>query len=233
MLIGYARVSMLDQDPALQIDALNSTGCERVFEEKASGAQRDRPQLQAALEYMRDGDTLVVWKLDRLARSLKHLFEKVEDLRDRGIGFRSLTESLDTTGAGGDWSSTSSVPWPSSSRSHPGNEHAPASMQPGHAGVESAAVPLPYPPMIWPWPRPCSQIRYHHGGGRATAGRGAEHALPAYAGRAVSTELIALARRRKQPRHGRDSTAAVWQAQTLVIPPPNRGGSATQIGNVG
>ncbi len=101
MLIGYARVSTLDQDPALQFDALNSTGCERVFEEKASGAQRDRPQLQAALEYMRDGDTLVVWKLDRLARSLKYLFEKVEDLRDRGIGFRSLTESLDTTGAGG------------------------------------------------------------------------------------------------------------------------------------
>ena len=101
MLIGYARVSTLDQDPALQIDALHSAGCERVFEEKASGAQRDRPQLQAALEYMRAGDTLVVWKLDRLARSLKHLIETVEDLGERGIGFRSLTESIDTTGAGG------------------------------------------------------------------------------------------------------------------------------------
>lgn len=101
MLVGYARVSTQDQSPALQRDALEAAGCEKTFEEKASGAQRDRPQLKAALEYMRDGDTLVVWKLDRLARSLKQLIETVEDLDARGIGFRSLTESIDTTTSGG------------------------------------------------------------------------------------------------------------------------------------
>lgn len=101
MLIGYARVSTQDQDPALQHDALTQAGCERLFTEKASGAQRDRPQLHAALEYMREGDTLVVWKLDRLARSLKQLVETVEDLEQRGIGFRSLTEAIDTTTSGG------------------------------------------------------------------------------------------------------------------------------------
>ena len=92
MLIGYARVSTLDQKPALQIDALKSVGCERIFTEKASGAQRDRPELKAALEYLRSGDTLVVWKLDRLARSMRQLIETVEDLQARGIELRSLTE---------------------------------------------------------------------------------------------------------------------------------------------
>ena len=101
MFVGYARVSTQDQSPALQRDALEAAGCEKTFEEKASGAQRDRPQLTAALEYMRDGDTLVVWRLDRLARSLKQLIETVEDLDARGIGFRSLTENIDTTTSGG------------------------------------------------------------------------------------------------------------------------------------
>jgi DNA invertase Pin-like site-specific DNA recombinase len=101
MLVGYARVSTQEQDLSLQLDALQATGCDKVYTEKASGAQRDRPQLQAALEYMRDQDTLVVWKLDRLARSLKQLIETVEDLGARGIGLRSLTESLDTTTSGG------------------------------------------------------------------------------------------------------------------------------------
>lgn len=101
MLIGYARVSTQDQKPELQIDALTAIGCEKVFEEKASGAQRDRPQLRAAIDYMRDGDTLVVWKLDRLARSIKQLIETVEMLEGRGIGFRSLTEAIDTTTSGG------------------------------------------------------------------------------------------------------------------------------------
>lgn len=103
MLIGYARVSTRDQNPDLQTQALKAAGCERIFIEKASGAQRDRPQLQAALDYMRDGagDALVVWKLDRLARSLRQLIETVEDLGARGIGFRSLTEAIDTTTAGG------------------------------------------------------------------------------------------------------------------------------------
>jgi len=101
MLVGYARVSTQDQKPELQLDALNGAGCEKVFEEKASGAQRERPQLQAALEYVRAGDVLVVWKLDRLARSLKQLIETVEMLEERGIGFRSITENIDTTTSGG------------------------------------------------------------------------------------------------------------------------------------
>ena len=101
MLVGYARVSTQEQDTSLQLDALRAAGCERLFEEKASGAQRDRPQLKAALDYMREGDTLVVWKLDRLARSMRQLIDTVEDLHSRGIGFRSLTEAIDTTTAGG------------------------------------------------------------------------------------------------------------------------------------
>lgn len=101
MLVGYARISTVDQSPALQIDALRSAGCERLFTEKASGAQRDRPELKAALEYLRQGDTLVVWKLDRLARSMRQLIETVEDLQIRGIELRSLTESIDTATAGG------------------------------------------------------------------------------------------------------------------------------------
>nr|VFJ74396.1 MAG: Site-specific DNA recombinase [Candidatus Kentron sp. FM]VFJ74835.1 MAG: Site-specific DNA recombinase [Candidatus Kentron sp. FM]VFK08386.1 MAG: Site-specific DNA recombinase [Candidatus Kentron sp. FM] len=83
------------------IDALQAAGCEKIFEEKASGAQRERPQLKAAFDYMRAGDTLVVWKLDRLARSLKQLIETGEDLAGRGIAFRSLTEAIDTMSAGG------------------------------------------------------------------------------------------------------------------------------------
>lgn len=101
MLVGYARVSTQDQDLSLQLDALQAAGCDKVYTEKASGAQRDRPQWQAALDYMRGKDTLVVWQLDRLARSLKQLIETVEHLGGRGIGLRSLTESLDTTTSGG------------------------------------------------------------------------------------------------------------------------------------
>jgi DNA invertase Pin-like site-specific DNA recombinase len=102
MLIGYARVSTSDQSPLLQLDALRDAGCERLFEEKASGGSRDRPQLTAALEYMREGDTLVVWKLDRLARSTAQLIETVDMLRRRGIGFRCVSQSeIDTTTAGG------------------------------------------------------------------------------------------------------------------------------------
>src|SRR6476659_475969 len=101
MLVGYARVSTQEQDLALQLDALKSDGCEKVYEEKASGAQRERPELKAALGYMRQGDTLVVWKLDRLARSLKQLIETVEAMSEQGFGLRSLTEAIDTTTAGG------------------------------------------------------------------------------------------------------------------------------------
>lgn len=99
-LLG-ARVSSQDQTPDLQLDALRAAGCKRIFVETASGAQRDRPELGAALDYLRAGDTLVIWKLDRLARSVKQLIETVEGLEARGIGLRSLTETIDTTTAGG------------------------------------------------------------------------------------------------------------------------------------
>jgi len=101
MLVGYARVSTDDQSTALQTDALTAAGCVKLFTEKRSGAQRDRPELQAALDYIRSGDTLVVWKLDRLARSLAQLIETVTLLEARQIGLRSLTEQIDTTTAGG------------------------------------------------------------------------------------------------------------------------------------
>jgi DNA invertase Pin-like site-specific DNA recombinase len=101
MLIGYARVSTRDQKPHLQMDALREAGCERLFEETASGAQRDRPGLKAALAFMRPGDTLVVWKLDRLARSTRQLLATVEHLAERDIGLKILTQNMDTTSAGG------------------------------------------------------------------------------------------------------------------------------------
>ena len=99
--IGYARVSTQDQDPALQLDALRAAGCTRTFEDRASGARTDRPGLRQALDYAREGDVLVVWKLDRLGRSLPHLLETVAGLERRGVGFRSLTEAIDTTTPGG------------------------------------------------------------------------------------------------------------------------------------
>jgi DNA invertase Pin-like site-specific DNA recombinase len=102
MLVGYARVSTLDQNSELQLDALRAAGCERIFHEKASGSRDDRPELAKAMEVMRSGDTLVVWKLDRLARSLKQLIITVGDLHAHGIGFRSLTDPIDTTTAGGE-----------------------------------------------------------------------------------------------------------------------------------
>ena len=99
--VGYARVSTRDQNSELQTTTLTDAGCERIFEESASGALKNRPQLKEALSFLREGDTLVVWKLDRLARSLRQLIETVEDLHERGIGFISLTESIDTTTPGG------------------------------------------------------------------------------------------------------------------------------------
>jgi DNA invertase Pin-like site-specific DNA recombinase len=95
--IGYARVSTTDQDPALQIVALQAAGCERIFTDHASGTVAERPELSRALDYLRRGDVLVVWRLDRLGRSLKHLIDTIRELGERGLGFRSLTESLDTT----------------------------------------------------------------------------------------------------------------------------------------
>jgi DNA invertase Pin-like site-specific DNA recombinase len=100
-LIGYARVSMAEQDTALQTDALRKAGCERIFEDTVSGVKADRHGLAAALTYLRDGDVLAVWRLDRLGRSLPHLIETISALEARGVGFRSLTESIDTTTSGG------------------------------------------------------------------------------------------------------------------------------------
>ena len=97
MLVGYARVSTQDQTLALQRDALTGAGCERLFTDTASGAQTGRPGLAEALDFLRPGDVLVVWRLDRLGRSLKHLIEVTTGLAARGIGFKSLTEQIDTT----------------------------------------------------------------------------------------------------------------------------------------
>lgn len=101
MIIGYARVSTQDQNSQLQLDALSAAGCEQVFHEAATGTLRERPELAACLRTLRKGDALVVWKLDRLARSLKDLVEIIHDLHQRGVGFRSMTESIDTTSSGG------------------------------------------------------------------------------------------------------------------------------------
>lgn len=97
MLIGYVRVSTNEQNTALQRNALESAGCELIFEDKASGKQTERPGLKKVLRMLSRGDTLVVWKLDRLGRSMRHLVVLVEELRDRGINFRSLTDSIDTS----------------------------------------------------------------------------------------------------------------------------------------
>jgi DNA invertase Pin-like site-specific DNA recombinase len=96
MLIGYARVSTQDQNLELQRKALLDAGCEKIFDDKLSGSRSDRPGLAQALAILRDGDTLVVWKLDRLGRSVKHLVDLVGELREQGIQFRSLTDSIDT-----------------------------------------------------------------------------------------------------------------------------------------
>ncbi len=101
MLVGYARVSTTDQNLNLQQDALQVAGCERVLTDTVSGARVERPGLAAALGECRPGDILVVWKLDRLGRSLPHLVDTVHDLRTRGVGFKSLQEQIDTTTSSG------------------------------------------------------------------------------------------------------------------------------------
>jgi DNA invertase Pin-like site-specific DNA recombinase len=101
MLIGYARVSTQDQTLNLQKDALKKLGCIKIFTDTASGAKAERIGLEEALEYVREGDTLVVWRLDRLGRSLKHLIEAITELNNRNIEFKSIQESIDTTTSGG------------------------------------------------------------------------------------------------------------------------------------
>src|SRR6202158_2677729 len=97
MLIGYARVSTNDQETAAQVAALKAAGCERTFSEKASGGRWDRPELHRLLDQLRKSDVLVVWKLDRLSRSLRDVLTIMERLGEGGAGFRSITEAIDTT----------------------------------------------------------------------------------------------------------------------------------------
>ena len=101
MIIGYARVSTHDQNLDSQLDALQKADCEQIFQEKITGKSKDRPELLSCLKALRKGDVLIVWKLDRLARSLKDLVEIITDLNQREIGFKSLTEAIDTTSATG------------------------------------------------------------------------------------------------------------------------------------
>src|SRR5947209_5751862 len=101
MLIGYARVSTTDQTLDLQRDALENIGCSKIFTDTISGAKAERPGLTDALAYVRAGDTLVVWRLDRLGRSLKHLIDTITDLNNRKIGFKSIQENIDTSTSGG------------------------------------------------------------------------------------------------------------------------------------
>ena len=101
MLVGYSRVSTEDQKLDLQLDALNAAGCERFFSDHVSGASKLKPGLEEALSYLRSGDTLVVWKLDRLGRTVKGLVDLVQTLQDKGIQFRSLTDGIDTSTTAG------------------------------------------------------------------------------------------------------------------------------------
>ena len=101
MKIGYARISTVDQSLNLQTDALEKAGCEKIFTDQASGAKDDRQGLMDAVEFCRQGDSLVVWKLDRLGRSLKHLIETINLLHEKKVGFISVQESIDTTTSGG------------------------------------------------------------------------------------------------------------------------------------
>ncbi|MCD2104864.1 recombinase family protein [Rhodococcus erythropolis] len=100
-LLGYARVSTSEQNADLQEDALSAAGCFRVWTDRASGARSDRPEFAKLLDTLREGDTLVVWRLDRLGRSLPHLIDTVDQLKSRGVSFKSLNESIDTSTSGG------------------------------------------------------------------------------------------------------------------------------------
>jgi DNA invertase Pin-like site-specific DNA recombinase len=101
LIIGYARVSTIEQDTALQLDNLQRSGCEKIYQESVSGISKTRPELDKCLDNLRSGDTLVVWRLDRLGRSLKDLVSIITDLELRNVGFRSVTEAVDTTTPGG------------------------------------------------------------------------------------------------------------------------------------
>ena len=101
MKIGYARVSATEQDLNLQLDALNAAGCDRIYQEKISGANKNRPELRELLDHLREGDEIIVWKLDRLARSLTDLVSLVTEIQEKGASFHSLQDQIDTSSAHG------------------------------------------------------------------------------------------------------------------------------------
>ena len=115
MKIGYARVSTQDQELTLQLDALKEAGCSEIYQEKITGARRERPELQKLLDHLREGDVIVIWKLDRLARSLKDLVELVNQIQEKGAALLSLNDQIDTTTPHGNSPFTSSQHWQNSS----------------------------------------------------------------------------------------------------------------------
>jgi DNA invertase Pin-like site-specific DNA recombinase len=136
----YARVSTDEQNLDLRLDALEAAGCKRAFRDVGSGSLKHRPQLDACFDYLRTGDTLVVSRLDRLGRGLKHLIGSIDELHAREIGFRSLTEAIDTTTPAGVCSSTSSARWRSSSARRSGSAPAPACPPRGRLGGRPASL---------------------------------------------------------------------------------------------
>ena len=145
-LLGYARISTTDQDAQLQLDALSAAGCYRIFTDTASGALESRPELDKLLDQVRPGDTLVVWRLDRLGRSIRHLINHMDALQQRGIEFKSLQESIDIAVPPVDGScSTSSRPSLSSNATSFANAPMPGYKQLVPAAALEAAQ-HPYPP---------------------------------------------------------------------------------------
>lgn len=140
MLIGYVRVSTNDQNTELQRNALECAGCELIFEDKISGTKSDRPGLKKLLRTLSEGDTLVVWKLDRLGRSMRHLVILVEELRERGVNFRSLTDAIDTSTPMGRFLSCDGCHWLKWSENSLSSGHAPDWKRPEPKGVLVADV---------------------------------------------------------------------------------------------
>ena len=137
MLIGYARVSTQDQNLELQTEALTKAGCKKVFEDKISGSRAERPGLTKAQEALREGDTLVVWKLDRLGRSVKHLVNLVGELQKQGVQFKSLTDAIEQAQRRDASFSTSWLAWPRWNGNSRLNGPAQASKSPGSSGARA------------------------------------------------------------------------------------------------